>query len=87
MNAGDIDAAVQSFAENAVDHDPAPRPGTRTGGLQGLLHCNSPRRSRMRRIEPAEMVADDDNDRRRLHANRYPSGSTSTGIAPIGEVD
>jgi len=24
VNAGDVDAAVRSFAENAVDHDPAP---------------------------------------------------------------
>lgn len=37
INAGNIDVAVQSFAPNAVDHDPAPDQGPGRGGLPELL--------------------------------------------------
>lgn len=34
INAGDVDIAVESFAENAVDHDPAPGQGPGRDGFR-----------------------------------------------------
>ena len=59
VNAGDIAAAVQAFAENAVDHDPAPGQGPGREGFKAFfteLTTAFPDA----RIEPAQMVADDD---------------------------
>lgn len=59
VNAGDIDAAVQSFAENAVDHDPAPGQGPGRAGFKTFftaLRTAFPDAH----IEPAHLVADDD---------------------------
>ncbi len=36
VNAGNVDAAVESFAENAVDHDPAPGQGPGREGFRTL---------------------------------------------------
>lgn len=60
VNGGDIDAAVQSFAENAVDHDPAPGQGPGREGFRAFfteLTTAFPDA----KIKPAQMVADDDN--------------------------
>ena len=60
VNGGDSDAAVQSFAENAVDHDPAPGQGPGREGFRAFfteLTTAFPDA----KIKPAQMVADDDN--------------------------
>jgi len=73
LNAGNIETAVESFAVDAVDHDPAPRSGRRPGGLQGVLHrahLSLPRRAHRagahgrRRRERRDC----------LHADRHPPG-------------
>ncbi len=59
VNAGDIDAAVQSFAEDAVDHDPASGQGPGREGFKAFfteLTTAFPDA----KIEPAQMVTDDD---------------------------
>ena len=59
VNGGDIDAAVQSFAENAVDHDPAPGQAPGREGFRAFfteLTTAFPDA----KIEPAQMVSDDD---------------------------
>ena len=60
VNAGDIDAAMQSFAPNAVDHDPAPgQPAGRDGFKAFFTELTSAFPDA--HIEPAHLVADDDN--------------------------
>jgi steroid delta-isomerase-like uncharacterized protein len=59
INAGNVDAAVESFAENCVDHDPAPgQPAGRAGFrvFFQTLRAAFPDAH----IAPAHMVADDD---------------------------
>jgi steroid delta-isomerase-like uncharacterized protein len=60
INAGDIDAAVQSFALEAVDHDPAPgQPAGREGFKAFFTELTTAFPDA--KIEPAHLVADDDN--------------------------
>ena len=59
INAGNIDSAVESFAEDALDHDPAPGQGPGREGFRtfwGSLSSAFPDAH----IEPAHLVADDD---------------------------
>ena len=59
VNAGDIDTAVESFAVDAVDHDPAPGQGPGREGFRTFfktLAAGFPDAH----IEPATMVVDDD---------------------------
>jgi steroid delta-isomerase-like uncharacterized protein len=59
VNAGNIDAAVESFAEDCVDHDPAPDQGPGRGGLKAFweaLVAAFPDAH----LEPAHVVADDE---------------------------
>jgi len=59
INEGNIDAGVETFAEDAVDHDPAPGQGAGREGFktffQTLLTAFPDAN-----IEPAHMVADDE---------------------------
>ena len=73
VNSGNIDAAVESFAVDAVDHDPAPAQGPGRDGFKAFF---TELRSAFpdAHIEPAHMVADEDNVAHRLHAQRHPSG-------------
>jgi len=60
VNAGNIDAAVQSFAPDAVDHDPAPgQPAGREGFKAFFTELTTAFPDA--KIEPAHVVADDEN--------------------------
>ena len=60
VNAGNIDAAVESFAQDAVDHDPAPdQPAGREGFKAFFTELTAAFPDA--HIEPAHLVADDDN--------------------------
>lgn len=83
VNAGNIDVAVQSFAENAVDHDPAPGQGPGREGFKAFfteLIAAFPDA----KLEPAQMVADDEHI-----AVAYTLTGTHRGdfdgIAPTGK--
>jgi len=60
INAGNVDVAVQSFAENALDHDPAPGQGTGREGFKTFFTALTTAFPDAH-IEPAHLVADDDN--------------------------
>ena len=60
LNAGNIDAAVESFAQDAVDHDPAPDQGPGRDGFKAFFTALTTAFPDAH-IEPAHMVADDDN--------------------------
>lgn len=59
INAGNIDAAVQSFAEHAVDHDPAPDQEQGRAGFKTFFTALSAAFPDAQ-IAPAHMVADDE---------------------------
>ncbi len=60
VNAGNIDAAVESFASSAIDHDPAPgQPAGRDGFRAFFTELTAAFPDA--HIEPAHMVADDEN--------------------------
>jgi len=54
INAGNVDVAVQSFAEDALDHDPAPGQGAGREGFKTFFTALPTH------IAPAQLVADDD---------------------------
>ncbi len=59
LNSGDIDTAVQSFAEDAVDHDPAPGQGPGREGFRTFFKTLLTAFPDAH-IEPAHLVADDE---------------------------
>ncbi|MEJ7797185.1 MAG: ester cyclase [Solirubrobacteraceae bacterium] len=59
LNAGDIDTAVQSFAADAVDHDPAPGQGPGREGFKAFF-TELTGAFPDAHIEPVHLVADDD---------------------------
>lgn len=60
INAGDIDAAMDTmFAENAVDHDPAPGQGPGREGFRKFFHTLLGAFPDAH-LEPATLVADDE---------------------------
>jgi steroid delta-isomerase-like uncharacterized protein len=59
INAGNVDVAVQSFAENALDHDPAPGQGAGREGFKTFFTALTTAFPDAH-IEPAHLVADDD---------------------------
>jgi len=59
INAGNIDEAVKAFAQDAVDHDPAPDQGPGREGFHRFFTALSTAFPDAH-IEPAHMVADDD---------------------------
>ena len=83
VNAGDIETAVQSFAENAVDHDPAPGQGPGREGFKAFfteLTTAFPDAT----IEPAQMVADDEHIAIAYTLTGTHQGDFN-GIAPTGK--
>jgi len=59
LNAGDIDTAVESFAEDAVDHDAASGQGPGRDGFRTFFQTLATAFSDAH-IEPAHIVADDE---------------------------
>lgn len=82
INSGDVDTAVQTFADGCVDHDPAPgqAPG-REGFRQFFTELTTAFPDA--RVEPAHVVTDDDHV-----AVAYTLSGTHQGefhgIAPTG---
>jgi len=60
INAGNVDVAVQTFAENALDHDPAPGQGAGRAGFKTFFTALTTAFPDAH-IEPAHLVANDDN--------------------------
>ena len=60
INSGNVDVAVESFAEDAVDHDPAPDQGPGREGFRTFFSALTAAFPDAR-IEPAQIVADEDN--------------------------
>lgn len=60
INAGKVEAALESFAENAVDHDPAPGQGAGREGFKQFFDALTTAFPDAH-IEPEQMVVDDDN--------------------------
>lgn len=82
VNSGDIDTAVQSFAEDCVDRDPAPGQGPGREGFRGFfteLTAAFPDA----RIEPEHLVADDEHVCVAYTLSGTHSGSFH-GIEPTG---
>ena len=83
VNAGNIDAAVQSFAPDAVDHDPAPgQPAGREGFKAFFTELTAAFPDA--RIEPAHMVADEDDVAVAYTLTGTHEGEFQ-GIAPTGK--
>lgn len=83
VNAGNIDAAVESFAPNAVDHDPAPgQPAGRDGFKAFFTELTAAFPDA--HIEPAHMVADDENVAIAYTLTGTHKGEFQ-GIAPTGK--
>ncbi|MDQ6745371.1 MAG: ester cyclase [Actinomycetota bacterium] len=83
INSGNIDVAVESFATDAVDHDPAPGQGAGREGFKAFfteLATAFPDAH----IEPAHMVADDDNIAIAYTLTGTHQGEFK-GIAPTGK--
>lgn len=59
INNGDVEAAVRSFAQDAVDHDPAPDQGPGRAGFRDFFTALTTAFPDAK-IEPAHMVADDE---------------------------
>lgn len=59
LNSGNVDAGVQSFAEDAVDHDPAPGQGPGRQGFRTFFQTLATAFPDAN-IEPAHMVVDDE---------------------------
>ncbi|MGH2915410.1 MAG: ester cyclase [Solirubrobacteraceae bacterium] len=59
LNSGDIDSAMELFAHNAVDHDPAPDQGPGREGFRAFFKALATAFPDAH-IEPAHLVADDD---------------------------
>lgn len=83
VNAGDVGTAVESFAEDALDHDPAPGQGP---GREGFKQFFESLVSAFpdAHIEPAHMVVDDDNVAVAYTLTGTHEGDFN-GIAPTGK--
>ena len=82
INAGDVDAAVQSFAEDAVDHDPAPDQGPGREGFKGFFETLATAFPDVH-IEAEHLVADDENVAVAYTLTGTHEGEFQ-GIAPTG---
>ncbi len=84
INAGNIDIAVETFAPDAVDHDPAPDQGP---GREGFRHFFTALRTAFpdAHIEPAHLVADDDHVCIAYTLTGTHKGDFN-GIAPTGNT-
>jgi len=84
INAGNVDAAVQTFADDAVDHDPAPGQGAGRDGFKTFfteLTTAFPDAH----IAPAHMVADDDHVAIAYTLTGTHEGDFN-GLAPTGKT-
>jgi len=84
INAGDVEAAVQSFAVDAVDHDPAPGQGPGRDGFKAFfseLASAFPDAH----IAPAHVVADDDHVAIAYTLTGTHEGAFH-GVAPTGRA-
>jgi len=84
LNAGNIETAVESFAVDAVDHDPAPG---QAAGREGFRAFFTELTSAFpdAHIEPAHMVADDANVAIAYTLTGTHQGDFN-GIAPTGKT-
>jgi steroid delta-isomerase-like uncharacterized protein len=83
INAGKVDVAVETFDKDAVDHDPAPGQGPGREGFKAFfteLTTAFPDAH----IEPAHMVADDENVAIAYTLTGTHEGDFN-GIAPTGK--
>src|SRR5689334_7080868 len=82
INAGNVDEAVEVFAADCVDHDPAPAQGPGRAGFKNFFDAL---RSAFPdgHIEPAQLVADDDNVSVAYTLSGTHQGEFN-GIAPTG---
>lgn len=83
INDGNVDAAVESFAPDAVDHDPAPGQGPGRQGFKAFfteLTTAFPDAH----IEPAHLVADEDNVAIAYTLTGTHQGDFN-GVAPTGK--
>jgi len=84
INAGNIDAAVETFAQDAVDHDPAPGQGPGREGFKAFfteLTTAFPDAH----IEPAHMVVDDEHIAIAYTLTGTHEGDFN-GVAPTGKA-
>jgi len=84
INAGNVEAAVESFAPDAVDHDPAPGQGAGREGFEAFftqLTTAFPDAH----IEPAHMVADDEHVALAYTLTGTHKGAFN-GLAPTGKA-
>ncbi len=82
VNAGNIDAAVQAFAADAVDHDPAPDQAPGREGFKAFFQSLAAAFPDVH-IEPAHVVADDDHVSIAYTLTGTHEGDFQ-GIAPTG---
>ena len=82
INEGDVESAVETFAEDAVDHDPAPDQGPGRAGFKEFFTALTTAFPDAH-IEPAHMVADDDNIAIAYTLTGTHDGDFN-GIAPTG---
>lgn len=83
INAGNVDTAVESFAENVVDHDPAPDQGKGREGFRSFWKTLTTAFPDAH-IEPAHMVADDDHVSLVYTLSGTHDGDFQ-GVAPTGK--
>jgi len=83
LNAGNVDAAVESFAEDAVDHDPAPGQGPGRAGFRTFFQSLAGAFPDAH-IEAAHMVADEDHVCIAYTLSGTHQGDFQ-GIAPTGK--
>lgn len=84
INAGNVDAAVETFAQDAVDHDPAPGQGPGREGFKAFfteLTTAFPDAH----IEPAHMVVDDEHIAIAYTLTGTHEGDFN-GVAPTGKA-
>lgn len=83
INAGNVEAAMETFAENAVDHDPAPTQGPGRAGFKafftGLLSAFPDAH-----IEAEKVVVDDDHVALAYTLTGTHQGDFE-GVAPTGK--
>ncbi len=82
INSGNVDVAVESFAPDAVDHDPAPGQGPGRDGFRAFfseLTAAFPDAH----IEPAHLVSDDDHVAIAYTLTGTHQGDFN-GVAPTG---
>jgi steroid delta-isomerase-like uncharacterized protein len=83
INAGNIDVAVESFAVDAVDHDPAPGQGPGREGFRSFFQTLVTAFPDAH-IEPAHMVADDEHVSIAYTLSGTHEGDFQ-GVAPTGK--